>query len=188
MEGFNGVWKYFQGGLGRKWPIRPPINQGEVQSLLSALEAPDTQEEIIRGSPTKGSLSKIRTKALDSVHTIAKLVISPTFFVSGDRRKSEENLRRPDRRFNPVWKQLIPCIICQEAASFMSDQQTVLQSGKLLYKTQPTMYWNGSMQMVLLIGQWLIINPLSKRVNYNWKVPFFLRGMRMGYDCHCTNY
>ena len=63
MEGFDGVWKYFQGGLRRKWPIRPPINQGEVQSLLSALEAPDTQEEIIRG---------IRTKASDSVHTIAR--------------------------------------------------------------------------------------------------------------------
>ena len=64
--------KIFSGGLGRKWLIRPPINQGEVQSLLSALEAPDTQEEIIRGSPTKGSLSKIRTKASDSVHTIAR--------------------------------------------------------------------------------------------------------------------
>ena len=67
--GFENI---FRGGLGRKWPIRPPINQGEVQSLLSALEAPDTQEEIIRGSPTKGSLSKIRTKASDSVHTIAR--------------------------------------------------------------------------------------------------------------------
>ena len=40
------------GALIGKWPIRPPINQGEVQSLQSALQAPDTQEEIMRGSPT----------------------------------------------------------------------------------------------------------------------------------------
>ena len=59
--------------------IGPLINQGEVQSLLSALEAPNTQEEIIRGSPTKGPLSKIKTKAPDSVHTIAR------------RRKGQKN-------------------------------------------------------------------------------------------------
>ena len=32
---------------------------------------PIPKKKFIRGSPTKGSLSKIRTKASDSVHTIA---------------------------------------------------------------------------------------------------------------------
>ena len=37
LEGFKGFRKYFQGSLGRKWPLRPPISQGEIRILLETL-------------------------------------------------------------------------------------------------------------------------------------------------------